>query len=922
MTSIIILTNNHLELTRKCIRSIRKHTPEPHEIILVDGGSTDGTQKWLQAQVAENKNWRLIASREKSGSARARNQGILAARGEHILLLEHNTIVGPGWLDGMLSCLNTAPAAGVIGPMSNKGSGLQQAVDGAYQTENYLDKYASRFREKNRHRRIRCQTLAGFCMLFSRNLVNQISLFDEDFGLGQFEEDFCLRAALEDYHNYIAGDVFIHYSGEPPARGDRNDINQKWTLSLATPEGRKLAVLKATELADTFYSKGKFDQAVEALVNCIKVTPDAQDIYYELCRFFLETKKYAEAQAVVATMPDAARNALQGLACSGYAGEGLGQDDDADAIADAMLSLHPNDSAAVNLKGVLAFKKGQKDQARDYFIRAIESDPGYGEAHVNLGVLYWGLDNKEEAFAHLQKGFNLSPAIPDVHSIYYSVLSSLGFVADAEPEFQEACRLYPANRNLAFLYIDILIRQDRFHEAISRIEDAIALFGPDEGTLNAALAVREKIGPLQIKKGRKNSLSLCMIVKNEERYLAACLKSVRDVVDEMIIVDTGSTDKTREIARVFGAKIFEFPWTGDFAVARNYSLTHAEGDWILVLDADEVISPLDHAELKTLLNRRSPAPAAYSIITRNYTTNVSIIGWTANDGKYPEETRLGWMISGKVRLFPRRSDISFRNAVHELVEKSLEEAKIPVFNCGIIVHHFGKLDTDKDTQKGEDYYLLGKMKYESDPNNAKYVSELAKQALVLNRIEEAVDLWLKLLSLIENNPQSPGYREILLSSQGDPIAETYSQLANAYLGLGRYSEALAAARKSMETPVRLMAYIHIYAQCEMIAGSLADAHAALLEILKTTPDYPPALFLEAIIACLEGKKDDARNLFQVLKQRRIGITTLMHTLARRLAEYGNTSGALLILQAAVENRFGNSDTDQLIADYQKDENRN
>ena len=136
---------------------------------------------------------------------------------------------------------------------------------------------------------------------------------------------------------------------------------------------------------------------------------------------------------------------------------------------------------------------------------------------------------------------------------------------------------------------------------------------------------------MQIEKAsKKSTLSLCMIVKNEEKHLVKCLKSVRDVVDEMIIVDTGSTDKTIDIARVFGAKVFDFPWTGDFSAARNHSLAQATGDWILVLDADEVISARDFDELKALIRKRSSSPVAYSIVTRNYTNNASVIGWTPN----------------------------------------------------------------------------------------------------------------------------------------------------------------------------------------------------------------------------------------------------------------------------------------------------
>ncbi len=82
-------------------------------------------------------------------------------------------------------------------------------------------------------------------------------------------------------------------------------------------------------------------------------------------------------------------------------------------------------------------------------------------------------------------------------------------------------------------------------------------------------------------------VSLCMIAKDEQEHISGCLESVRGLVDEIIVVDTGSADRTKETARSCGAKVFSFPWTGNFAEARNESLRHATGDWIIFLDADE-----------------------------------------------------------------------------------------------------------------------------------------------------------------------------------------------------------------------------------------------------------------------------------------------------------------------------------------------
>jgi len=83
------------------------------------------------------------------------------------------------------------------------------------------------------------------------------------------------------------------------------------------------------------------------------------------------------------------------------------------------------------------------------------------------------------------------------------------------------------------------------------------------------------------------TISLCMIVKNEENCLEKCLGSLKGLVDEMIVVDTGSTDRTKEISNAFGAKVYDFKWTGDFSEARNFSFSKATCDYIYSADADE-----------------------------------------------------------------------------------------------------------------------------------------------------------------------------------------------------------------------------------------------------------------------------------------------------------------------------------------------
>lgn len=891
MTTIIILTHNRLEQTKKCVKSIRRHTPEAHEVIFVDNASTDGTVKWLQGQVKENRNYHLIENKGNVGLAKGRNQGINASQGEFILLLDNDVVVSEGWLSGMLECLNRAPDAGMIGAMSNSNSDLRHTTNADYPSLDHLDTYAAKFKERYHHRRIPRRNISGFCMLFRRTLTEKIGWFDERFDAGHVDEDYSVRTALADYRNYIAGDIFIHHSGGKASPVSRNSLDKKWTLSKTSPEGRKLLILKTTELVDELYQKGLTDRAIAVLINGIKLNPDAKEYYYELMRIFIESKKYSEAWEVVGTMPETARNDLKGLQYAGYAKEGLGLDDEAAVYADKILSLRVNHPAAINLKGILAYKKSDKAEAADYFRKAIDADPGYGEANTNLGVLYWGMDKKDEALQHLQRGFILSPIAPDTGSLYYSVISSSVIFDDAETDFREACQLYPYHKNLTFLYIEILIQQGKLDRAMRKIEDALILFGLNEGILNAALTVREKTGPLQMGKApKKNTLSLCMIVKNEEQFLVKCLNSVRDIVDEMIVVDTGSTDRTMDIARIFGAKVFEFPWTGDFSAARNYSLAQATGDWILILDADEVISSLDHKRLLKTINRADRRPVAFDIVTRNYIRKSGIAGWVGNDGNYPaEETGIGWNPSHKVRLFRKNSLVRFENPVHELLEAALGKAGIPIEKCPVPIHHYGRLDDNKVLAKGREYYQMGRRKLD-ERGGGDYVAlrELAIQATEIGRFEEAIDLWKQVLALRPEN------------------SEALFNMGYNYIQVGKYQEALQVSKRSVDLAPGTNDALLNYALCEMLTGNALRTTALLEEHASGDDQNPTLLALLGSSYLINGDNFRGLAIFGKLAGKKLDLIAYLNSLLERLNVGGRIDYILRLIDAVASGNSGNT----------------
>lgn len=147
-------------------------------------------------------------------------------------------------------------------------------------------------------------------------------------------------------------------------------------------------------------------------------------------------------------------------------------------------------------------------------------------------------------------------------------------------------------------------------------------------------------------------LSVCMIVKDEEELLPRCLDSVRGLADEIIIVDTGSSDRTKEIATKYTNQVFDYTWSNDFSAARNESIRHATGKWILIMDADEYLSVEDQDKWLAFLDHEEPLEhLAYTLPIINFT----------GDKEYEDEIST----SPVTRLFPNSMGIYFERPIHE-----------------------------------------------------------------------------------------------------------------------------------------------------------------------------------------------------------------------------------------------------------------
>lgn len=195
----------------------------------------------------------------------------------------------------------------------------------------------------------------------------------------------------------------------------------------------------------------------------------------------------------------------------------------------------------------------------------------------------------------------------------------------------------------------------------------------------------------------KPFLSLCMIVKNESQNLPRCLDSVKPYVDEIIIVDTGSEDNTPEIARQYGAKVEYFAWCDDFAAARNYSLSLASGNWILVLDADEELV-VESKQFLEVIQSKSES-TLYSL------TLIDVNDLSAKTPSY------------LLRLFPNLPDIHYAGRLHEQLKyqnQNLSFEQIQYLDGVKIIHHGYYQDHVKQKNLNRDIPIMERMRQEEE----------------------------------------------------------------------------------------------------------------------------------------------------------------------------------------------------------------
>jgi O-antigen biosynthesis protein len=546
LTSIVILTHNQLAYTHECVESIRRLTDEPYELIFVDNASTDGTVDYLRSLP----NAHVILNTENRGFPAGVNQGIAAARGEQILLLNNDTVVTTGWLHRLLRALHGDSTIGLVGPCSNQVSGPQQ-VEVGYDAVGSLDGFAWDWGKTHDGRTETTDRLVGFCLLIRRAVVDALGGFDEQFGVGCFEDDdYCLRALRAGFRAVIARDAFVHHYG--------------------------------------------------------------------------------------------------------------------------------------------------------------------GRTFVGSGVDFAALMNEND------RRFREKWTAP---------------VPSVAPPPAPTPTVAPAAPRPAPKYTAVMV--------------------PGGGLLLQRVHVR---------------LSLCMIVRDNAGTILPCLESIRPWVDEMVVVDTGSTDETPQIVERLGGRLFHFPWCDDFSAARNESLRHARGEWLFWMDSDDTIDPACGRGLRAL---------AYG------TVDPSVLGFVVqvhcpgnSDDGVSDVTAVD-----HVKLIRNRPDLRFEGRIHEQILPAIRRAGGEVAWTDYFVVHSGsdRSPEAQERKRKRDFHLL-QLELAERPDHTFTLFNLGMTAADAGKYEEAADYLRRSVAAAAPNESH--------------LRKAYALLVYAQMQLKRVSEAEEICRRA------------------------------------------------------------------------------------------------------------------------------
>jgi glycosyltransferase involved in cell wall biosynthesis len=664
---ILLVTENNLHQTVLCLDALLRTLPPNASITILDNGSTDGTRAYLREMSARaSPIARVVFNEARVGWYGAINAGLRETRGCYIVILSNDVRVGPEWLEGLSDCMDRAPAlladiqkVGLVGPVANCARNRHQVVDAHYTAETF-DEYARRHQTAHARRWVPALFLSGFCALMRRECYEAVGGFDEHLTAGGYcENDLCLRAQEKGWHAVVAGDVLVHRmraeecmnggAGMPENRaGALSLLFDKWRARKAGPR-RLVAVYRVKNGADTLPQSLA---ATRRFADAIVVLDDGStDATAEIC-------KRHEA-----------------VSCYEYQTLAFDERRDRNRILELAARFDPDWVISIDADEVFEMERERAQRLMHLSDPHIQALGFHWYTFWDPAHTYFRADG---AFGQTN-GFRMYRWAPG-QSIVLGTPE--GLHCGNIPQFAEGAHRFTNVRVRHLGYDSDEKRQAkfRFYREVDGNPQEYLVGSKDYSHLVSPTVTLRKYS-------KTFGVSLCLITRNEEERLEAFLSFFEPYVDEICIVDTGSTDRTLPIARHYTQKIDCLqPDRLELDQARNRSLALATQPWILALDPDEEIAFWDMSRLQRLVDDLEAHAFSFDVVN------------------YQKEG--GPVMTVALRLFRRDGRIFYSNPVHETIEQSLRAIPNAVIKpAGFPIHHYGYLKDDTQIQKKIEAYF-------------------------------------------------------------------------------------------------------------------------------------------------------------------------------------------------------------------------
>lgn len=621
-----------------------------------------------------------------------------------------------------------------------------------------------------------------------------------------------------------------------------------------------------TAIAKIYMSRRKHKEALVYFQKAAENNPGDKDILYNMARLY---ERIGDRKAGTGLLKKLVLTGLLDLLdfikILDYEIEGE-KWKEAEKILTRLIRDYPPNIEVFLRAGIIFRKLGEVSGAITYLEEAAKIAPKDPRVFGFMGFLFAELGKSEDAHNLIHDFSGNEANCAAVHLAAAWSFWLHGRVEDSISALNRICRLLNINydgiissfADLVRVWLKLAIE---LKQRIGLLEEHLALeiaarIGKDSGVSEDDIGTQKMYAKryVDVSERQGPSVALCMIVKNEEAFLGKCLQSVSPLVDEMIVVDTGSADRTVEIAKGCGAGVYHFKWCDDYSQARNFCIRQAKCDWILIMDADEVVAEEDLPKIRRLLT--DEYIDGYRFILRNYENDRTLANIVLNPHDYEEgEGYFGFIPSSLIRLFRRDRAVFFSGAVHETLDYSFKRSCLTQKSTDIPIHHYGKvLAPSQIKMKRELYRELGEKRVRENPDDVAAVKGLSDQYLETGMYQETLDLLESKIGLAPDNPElhfnlaracdalnmtGKAMKEYIAAMKLNPAhIGAYNNLALIYSKRENYPEAVKVLKTGIE---KGGAYPVLYHNLGNVYGILEDYDQALhayKKALEIDPDFP------------------------------------------------------------------------------------